>query len=200
VNQIKERRQGPVEKSQEAAPIADATRDFCERDMLSFSLPAHGDGRGPLPESGHPAPGRGDPRRAPATDRSGRRPRDPKTAIGGWLAAPKIVDLAPVLDTPLAVIATNVFHRAVGVRATRGFPRGPLRCAAYVNGEPRERAAATATWPDGCFAAAGILSGVGERMAAGTGSSSARSCTILRSRPTMSSRKWPASAPSSSRS
>src|SRR5215204_6199739 len=53
VNQLKatvERRQGPARKSQDAAPIADAMQDFWERGMLSFSIPAHGGGRGPAPE------------------------------------------------------------------------------------------------------------------------------------------------------
>jgi 2-keto-4-pentenoate hydratase len=36
-----------------------------------------------------------------------------RAAIGAWLTALEIVDLAPVLDTPVAVIATNVFHRGV---------------------------------------------------------------------------------------
>jgi arginine decarboxylase len=53
VNEIKatvERRRGPAEKSQDAAPIADAMRDYWDRGMLSFSIPAHGGGRGPAPE------------------------------------------------------------------------------------------------------------------------------------------------------
>src|SRR5947209_16397699 len=41
---------GPGRESQDAAPIADAIRDYLERDMLSFSIPAHAGGRGPLPE------------------------------------------------------------------------------------------------------------------------------------------------------
>jgi arginine decarboxylase len=45
-----EQRQGPAESHQEAAPIADAMRAFWERDMLTFSIPAHNGGRGPAPE------------------------------------------------------------------------------------------------------------------------------------------------------
>src|SRR3954453_3822200 len=45
-----EQRQGPVRKDQDAVPIADAMRAYHERDMLSFSIPAHVGGRGPKPE------------------------------------------------------------------------------------------------------------------------------------------------------
>jgi arginine decarboxylase len=44
------KREGPVRKDQAAAPIADAMRDYWERGMLTFSIPAHNGGRGPLPE------------------------------------------------------------------------------------------------------------------------------------------------------
>src|SRR4051812_16576851 len=53
VNRVKsslERRAGPVRKDQDAAPIADAMRDFWARGMLSFSIPAHAGGLGPAPE------------------------------------------------------------------------------------------------------------------------------------------------------
>src|SRR3954464_9292262 len=43
-------RQSPARHDQDATPIADAMRAFWERDMLSFSIPAHGGGRGPAPE------------------------------------------------------------------------------------------------------------------------------------------------------
>src|SRR3954462_6848831 len=43
-------RQSPVRNDQDATPIADAMRAFWERDMLSFSIPAHGGGRGPAAE------------------------------------------------------------------------------------------------------------------------------------------------------
>jgi 2-keto-4-pentenoate hydratase len=104
-----------------------------------------------------------------------QRPIDPdddletaKAAIGGWLAALEIVDLAPVLDTPVAVIATNVFHRAVAFSpSSPRLPTGPLRCAVYVNGEPRETATATGEVAERLLAAASVLSRVGERIAAG---------------------------------
>jgi arginine/lysine/ornithine decarboxylase len=53
VNQVKatlEKRRGPVEKDQSAAPIADAVGAYWERDTLTFGIPAHNGGRGPLPE------------------------------------------------------------------------------------------------------------------------------------------------------
>src|SRR4051795_4187647 len=43
-------RQGPARHDQDATPIADAMHAFWERDMLSFSIPAHSGGRGPKPE------------------------------------------------------------------------------------------------------------------------------------------------------
>jgi arginine decarboxylase len=45
-----ERRPGPVRKDQGAVPIADAMRDYWDRGMLSFSIPAHAGGRGVAPE------------------------------------------------------------------------------------------------------------------------------------------------------
>src|SRR3954469_19900203 len=53
LNRVKssvEERRGPVRKEQDAAPIADAMRDFWDRGMLTFSIPAHNGGRGPAPE------------------------------------------------------------------------------------------------------------------------------------------------------
>src|SRR4051794_36109707 len=46
---LKERR-GPVNKDQSAAPIVDAIRAYWARDTLTFGVPAHNGGRGPLPE------------------------------------------------------------------------------------------------------------------------------------------------------
>jgi hypothetical protein len=45
-----ELRQSPVGKDQDSVPIADAMRDFWDRGMLTFSIPAHNGGRGPAPE------------------------------------------------------------------------------------------------------------------------------------------------------
>src|SRR3954469_1059517 len=45
-----EQRRGPARKDQETAPIADAIRDYWDRGMLTFGIPAHNGGRGPAPE------------------------------------------------------------------------------------------------------------------------------------------------------
>src|SRR3954451_2616591 len=53
VNRVKaslDQRRGPVEKDQSGTPIADAIGAYWERDMLTFAMPAHNGGRGPLPE------------------------------------------------------------------------------------------------------------------------------------------------------
>src|SRR4051812_25322287 len=53
VNRVKaslDQRRGPVEKDQSGTPIADAIGAFWERDTLTFAIPAHNGGRGPLPE------------------------------------------------------------------------------------------------------------------------------------------------------
>src|SRR3954454_21005183 len=50
VKGMAQERRGPVHKSQDAAPIADAMRAFWDRGMLTFAIPAHNGGRGPAPE------------------------------------------------------------------------------------------------------------------------------------------------------
>jgi arginine decarboxylase len=45
-----ERRKSPVSKDQDTVPLADAMCAFHERDMLTFAIPAHNGGRGPVPE------------------------------------------------------------------------------------------------------------------------------------------------------
>src|SRR5437660_352737 len=53
INRVKgavKAQQGPVEKDQARVPLADAMRAFWEKDMLTFSIPAHNGGRGPAPE------------------------------------------------------------------------------------------------------------------------------------------------------
>src|SRR3954468_121415 len=44
------KRQGPAQKDQSAAPIADGIKAYWERDTLGFAIPAHNGGRGPAPE------------------------------------------------------------------------------------------------------------------------------------------------------
>src|SRR5436190_11912057 len=53
VNRVKaslDKRKGPARKEQDAAPIADAIRDYWNRGMLTFGIPAHNGGRGPAPD------------------------------------------------------------------------------------------------------------------------------------------------------
>src|SRR4051794_22093317 len=45
-----ERAKGPVRKSQDAVPIADAMVDYWDRGMLTFAIPAHAGGRTVMPE------------------------------------------------------------------------------------------------------------------------------------------------------
>src|SRR4051794_25818943 len=53
VNQVKDalaKRDGPAEKDQSTTPVADGIREYWERDILTFAIPAHNGGRGPAPE------------------------------------------------------------------------------------------------------------------------------------------------------
>jgi 2-keto-4-pentenoate hydratase len=89
-------------------------------------------------------------------------------AIGGYAAALEIVDLAPVLDSPVAIVATNIFHRAVAFGRFR--PRLVAAAgSAYVNDELRDTAAAPDDVAARLPAAARALASFGERMAAGDG-------------------------------
>src|SRR4051795_1111391 len=52
VNQVKDalvKREGPAKKDQSTVPLADGIREYWERDILTFSIPAHNGGRGPAP-------------------------------------------------------------------------------------------------------------------------------------------------------
>src|SRR4051794_34085108 len=53
LNQVKDalaKRDGPAKKDQSTVPLADAMREYWDRDILTFSIPAHNGGRGPTPE------------------------------------------------------------------------------------------------------------------------------------------------------
>jgi arginine decarboxylase len=53
VNQAKDllaKRDSPAQKDQSTVPLADAMREYWEREILTFSIPAHNGGRGPMPE------------------------------------------------------------------------------------------------------------------------------------------------------
>ncbi|HWF35803.1 MAG TPA: aminotransferase class I/II-fold pyridoxal phosphate-dependent enzyme, partial [Solirubrobacteraceae bacterium] len=47
---VKQQRDSPASKDQSTVPIADAICAYWERDLLTFSIPAHNGGRGPAPE------------------------------------------------------------------------------------------------------------------------------------------------------
>src|SRR4051794_38917572 len=52
VNKLKtslDERRGPVQKSQDRSPFADAIADYWRRDALTFGIPAHNGGRGSAP-------------------------------------------------------------------------------------------------------------------------------------------------------
>jgi arginine/lysine/ornithine decarboxylase len=50
VKTVVRKRQGPVRNDPNAAPIADAMQAYWDRRMLTFGIPAHCGGRGPVPE------------------------------------------------------------------------------------------------------------------------------------------------------
>src|SRR4051812_49672359 len=78
VNRVKaslDKRKGPARKEQDAAPIADAIRDYWDRGMLTFGIPAHNGGRGAAP-GGASLVGLGAVRRGPPlSHRGGTRGR-----------------------------------------------------------------------------------------------------------------------------
>jgi 2-keto-4-pentenoate hydratase len=87
-----------------------------------------------------------------------------RNAIGRYGAALEIVDLARVPGEPAAVVATNVFHRAVAFAELEAPPSGHVRI--LVNGEVR----GAGVWPhevvERLAAAARVLGAVGERLRA----------------------------------
>jgi arginine decarboxylase len=53
VNQAKDtlaKRDGPAQKDQSTVPFADAIQEYWDREILTFAIPAHNGGRGPMPE------------------------------------------------------------------------------------------------------------------------------------------------------
>jgi 2-keto-4-pentenoate hydratase len=88
-----------------------------------------------------------------------------RNAIVGYGAALELVDLAPVPGEPEAVVATNVFHRAVAFKELRAVPSGDVRV--LVNDETR----AASAWPGALHErlarAALLLEAVGERFVLG---------------------------------
>jgi arginine/lysine/ornithine decarboxylase len=47
---LKQRRDSPAQEDQSRSPVGDAIAAYWERDILTFSIPAHNGGRGPAPE------------------------------------------------------------------------------------------------------------------------------------------------------
>jgi 2-keto-4-pentenoate hydratase len=99
---------------------------------------------------------------APDVDQEGAR-----AAIAAYGAALEIVDLRGADEGPQAVIAGNVFHRAVAFGAFRADMPERADGRLLVNGEVRASASAPADVADRVCAAARLLGSVGERLLAG---------------------------------
>jgi 2-keto-4-pentenoate hydratase len=92
---------------------------------------------------------------------------DGPDAIGGYGVALEIVDLTPLDDEPDSIVATNIFHRAVGFGPSApAEPRNP-EAGIRVNGELRR----TNPWPqdirERLTAAAEVLDAIGIGLRAG---------------------------------
>jgi 2-keto-4-pentenoate hydratase len=85
-----------------------------------------------------------------------------EAVIAGYGAALEFVDLDPALDTPDAIVARNVFHRAVAFAASHQ-PTLPtaLEGRAMVNGNVRDAAPATRDYPRLVQHVAGMLGAMG---------------------------------------
>lgn len=87
--------------------------------------------------------------------------------IAGYGAALELVDLAPVPGGAEAVVAANVFHRAVAFAELASAPVPGLEVRVTVDGAERARG----RWPDDLpqrvAAAARVLAAAGERLRAG---------------------------------
>jgi hypothetical protein len=70
----------------------------------------------------------------------------PALSVASYGVALEIVDLAPVLTTPEAVVATNVFHRAVALGDPASALPPAVVASAFVDG--REQARGEAAVPD----------------------------------------------------
>src|SRR5687768_9844914 len=91
-----------------------------------------------------------------------------REAVAGFGAALELVDLAAPPDDAEEIVATNVFHRAFTIGASRpDFPREGVEARLVVNGELRASAEAPSDFSDRVRPAARILGAVGERLEAG---------------------------------
>ncbi len=91
-----------------------------------------------------------------------------RAAIAGYRVALELVNLAPALTDARAVVATNVFHRAVifGARRRR-LGEGSVRATARVNAEERATGELMTDVAGRLLAAARVLGAVGERLRPG---------------------------------
>jgi 2-keto-4-pentenoate hydratase len=95
-------------------------------------------------------------------------PRSARDAIGGYAVALELVDLAPVLGDPVAVVASNVFHRAVSFGPMEAvLPEPPFRARVYVGGQAPAVGEADDHLADRLVAAARVLEAADERIRAG---------------------------------
>jgi 2-keto-4-pentenoate hydratase len=91
-----------------------------------------------------------------------------REAVAGFAAALELVDLAAPSDDAEEIVATNIFHRAFALGASRpDFPRESVEARLIVNGALRASAEAPSDFTDRVRAAARILGAVGERLQAG---------------------------------
>jgi 2-keto-4-pentenoate hydratase len=89
-------------------------------------------------------------------------------AIARFAVALEVVDLGPVLGDPVAIVATNVFHRAVAFGPMKdSLPEPPVRASLRVNGAVRAEDDADTDLAGRLVAAARLLSAVGEQLRAG---------------------------------
>lgn len=89
-----------------------------------------------------------------------------RAAIAGYGAALELVDLAEPPVEPEAIVAANVWHRAV-VLAGGGATLAGVEGRLLVDGEVRARAAAPADVADRVLVVARLLGALGERLQAG---------------------------------
>jgi 2-keto-4-pentenoate hydratase len=91
-----------------------------------------------------------------------------RRAIAGYAAAVELVDLANASDGPEAVVAANVFHRAVAFSTPwRTMPASGVEGRLIINGEVRAAAPAALDFADRVCATARLLGAVGQQLQAG---------------------------------
>ena len=89
-------------------------------------------------------------------------------AIAGYGAALEVVDLGAPADSPEAVVAANVYHRAFALGPLdRPWPPAGVDGKLIVNGEPRGLGAAVQNHADLVCSVAALLGAMGERLEAG---------------------------------